>query len=30
MLNKGQVTFCGEPGELNDDDVFASYLSHAV
>ena len=30
MLNKGEVTFCGEPGELNDDDVFASYLSHAV
>jgi branched-chain amino acid transport system ATP-binding protein len=30
MLSKGQVTFCGEPGELNDDDVFASYLSHAV
>jgi branched-chain amino acid transport system ATP-binding protein len=30
MLNKGGVTFCGEPGELNDDDVFASYLSHAV
>jgi branched-chain amino acid transport system ATP-binding protein len=30
MLNKGQVTFCGEPGELDDDDVFASYLSHAV
>ena len=30
MLNKGTVTFCGEPGELNDDDVFASYLSHAV
>jgi branched-chain amino acid transport system ATP-binding protein len=30
MLNKGEVTFCGDPGELNDDDVFASYLSHAV
>jgi branched-chain amino acid transport system ATP-binding protein len=30
MLNKGHVTFCGEPGELDDDDVFASYLSHAV
>ncbi|MGH8998787.1 MAG: ABC transporter ATP-binding protein [Acidimicrobiia bacterium] len=30
MLNKGTVTFCGEPGELNHDDVFASYLSHAV
>jgi branched-chain amino acid transport system ATP-binding protein len=30
MLNKGEVTFCGDPGELNDDDVFASYLSHTV
>jgi branched-chain amino acid transport system ATP-binding protein len=26
LLNRGQVTFAGQPGELAEDDVFASYV----
>ncbi|MBA3741840.1 ABC transporter ATP-binding protein [Sporichthya sp.] len=26
MLNRGEVSFAGEPGELADEDVFASYV----
>ncbi len=26
LLNRGQVTFAGDPGELADEDVFARYV----
>jgi branched-chain amino acid transport system ATP-binding protein len=30
LLQKGQIVFAGEPGELDGEDLFARYLGHAA
>jgi branched-chain amino acid transport system ATP-binding protein len=30
MMNRGQIVYCGEPSELEDEDVFARYLGTVV
>ena len=30
LLNRGQVSFAGDPGELADEDVFARYVGLAT
>ncbi len=30
LLQKGEIVFSGEPGELDGEDLFARYLGHAA